>query len=134
MIEYPATAPTTTINFTVTSAAFNLSKLFYKALGGEDDKLSGRFGCSKSSMTSIKLTFLIKNSTDSAFKQIRDFLLLVAENPDDQDHFRLTMTGSNETWVFDGQIQPLALLIKGGESNKVTGSFTFDVMDEISFS
>lgn len=132
-IEFPAGAPTTTINFVSTSLNFSITKVGYQNLGGEKETLSGRFASSDLSITSVKSTFEILNDTDSALKQARDFLLLIAQNPYDENHLRLTITGETEEWILDGQIHPLNLLLKSGSPDIVRGSFTFDVMVEVSF-
>lgn len=134
-LEHPVNAPTTTIYFAITSINFSIAKFGYNAVGGENDVLSGRFASSEQSLTNLKATFQLINDTDSGLKQARDFLKLIAENPYDENHMRLTMEwDSGEIWKLDGQIQPLNLLIRGGSPDLVDGSFTFDIMREESFS
>ena len=134
-LEHPTVTPTTTIYFVITSLGVGTSKEGYQAFGGENKKLSGRYASSELTATSFKLTFQLIKDVDSALKQLRDFLLLIVENPYDDDHMRLTIEwGSGEIWKLDGQIQPLNLLIKAGSPDLVDGSFTFDIMEEVSFS
>ena len=130
-IEHPTTSPSSTFYFTSTSIQSQIQRFLYEHIQSNTDDFGGNYASSGSTKTRLIITFQLSNSEDSAIKQMRDFNKLIAE--ESRELMRLTITGETETWKLDGLIEPLTLITKSGEPDIVTGTLTFDLINEVSF-